>query len=172
MSPSETEATSRPSVGARRWLVPVLVASLAFNLMIIGAAVAERMWPMHGERAGFHRSMEVLPRQFFAELDDQRRSELGAVFRARRSEFREERRALREAASALADALEREPYDPSLAQSAIAEHASRSHRLVDVSMTVAGDLVEALTPEERRSLAEAIRQRLEQERTRRSRRSR
>jgi Spy/CpxP family protein refolding chaperone len=172
MSPSEPEATSRRSVGTRRWLVPVLIASLAFNLVVIGAAVAERLWPMQGERAGFHRSMHLLPRQFFAELDSQRRSELGAAFRARRSEFREERGALRDAASALVDALEREPFDPSLAQSAIAEHAGRSRRLVDVTMAVSSDLVEALTAEERRALAEAIRQRLEHERTRRSRRSR
>ncbi len=65
-----------------------------------------------------------------------------------------------------------ELFDAQLAQSAIADHAARSHQLVDLGATVAADLVEALTPDERRDLAQAIRQRIEEERQRRARRSR
>jgi Spy/CpxP family protein refolding chaperone len=172
MSPPDSASPSPPSSRSRRWLVGLLVASMAVNLLIVGAAFSGWIWPEHGERGGFHRSFDLLPRQFFAELDQQRRAELAAVFRARKTEFREQHRALRDAAAALADALEREPYDPPLAQSAIAEHSGRSHQLIDLGATTAATLVETLTPEERRALAEAIRQRLEQDRARRSSRSR
>jgi hypothetical protein len=156
----------------RRWLMPLLVASLAFNLVIVGIGVSGQFWPGHHEPRSSHSSADLMPRAFFRGLDDQRRDELVEVFRARKTEWREERRALRDAAAALADALEREPFDPQLAQSAIADHAGRSHRLIDIGAAVAGDLVGNLTPEERRDLAQAIRHRLEEDRQRRKRRSR
>ncbi len=164
---------SQPTLGnsRRRWLIPLLVASLAVNLVIVGATLSGRFWPQHGERGGLNRSADLMPRSFFRELDDQRRDELVEVFRARKTEWREERRALSAAAAAYADALEREPYDVPSAQSAIAEHTAKSHRLIDLGATVAGDLTEALAPEERRALAAAIRQRLEEDRERRERRS-
>lgn len=156
----------------RRWLVPLLVASVAVNLVIVGAAFSEQFWPDHGERKGSHRSADLMPRSFFGALDDVRREELVEVFRARKTEWREERRALRDAAAAYANALEREPFEAQPALSAIEDHTARSHQLVDLGAAVAADLVGALSPEERRALAKAIRDRLEQERQRRERRER
>lgn len=170
MSAPQSGPTAPASSRTRRWLVPLLVASIAFNLVVVGAALSGHFWPHHGERSGFNRSSDLMPRQFFHALDDERREELVAVFRARRPEFREEYRALRGASAALADALEREPFDPQAVQAAIAEHTRRSHRLVDLGATVVGNLAEALTAEERHALAEAIRQRIEQNRMRYSRR--
>ena len=169
---SVSSAPPSSSRGRRRWLVPLLVASLAVNLVIVGAALSGRFWPHHGERGGSHRSADLMPRAFFAELDRQRRDELATIFRARKLEFREERRALSAAAAAFADALAREPYDVPSAQSAIAEHTAKSHKLIDLGATVAGELTEALAPEERRALAAAIRQRLEEDRQRRERHER
>jgi Spy/CpxP family protein refolding chaperone len=157
---------------SRRWLVPLLVASVAINLVIVSAAVSGQYWSEHGERRSVHRSADLMPRSFFRELADERRSELVEVFRARKPEYREQRQALRDSAAALADALEREPFDARLAQSAIADHTAGSHQLVDLGAAAAGELVEALTPDERRALAEAIRNRLEEARERRKRRSR
>jgi uncharacterized membrane protein len=156
----------------RRWLVPLLVASVAVNLVIVGAAVSGQVWPDHDGRKSSHRSADLMPRSFFRALDDERREELVEVFRARKTEWREERRALRDAATALADALEGEPFDAQLAQSAIVDHAARSHQLIDLGAAVAADLVEALSPSERRDLAQAIRQRIEEDRQRRARRKR
>jgi hypothetical protein len=164
-SPAPTSNRTR-----RRWLGILLVASVAFNLVIVGAAVSGQFWSEDRERRGY--SADLLPRSFFKELDEERRNELAAVFRARKPEFREERGAMRDAATALADALEREPFDPQLAKSAITDHAGRSHQLIDLVATVAEDLVEDLMPEERRALAQAIRHRLEVDRERRKRRSR
>lgn len=161
-----------PSPRRRRWLVPLLVASVAINLVIVGAAVSGQVWPDHDGRKSSHRSADLMPRSFFRDLDDERREELVGVFRSRRSEWREERGALRDAAAALADALEREPFDVQLTHSAIADHAARSHQLVDLGAAVAADLVEALTPAERRDLARAIRDRVEEDRQRRARRER
>ncbi len=169
-----TTADSGPSAPAssrsRRWLVPLLVASLAVNLVIVGAALSGRFWPHHGEHGGLNRSADLMPRGFFAELDRQRRDELATLFRSRKLEFRQHRGALREAASAFAEALEREPFDAQPARSAIAEHTAKSHQLIDLAATVAGELAEVLTPEERRALAAAIGQRLEEDRQRRERR--
>jgi uncharacterized membrane protein len=167
---STDSGTSSPR--RRRWLVPLLVASVAVNLVIVGAAFSGQFWPDDGTRKSSHRSADLMPRSFFRALDEERREELVEVFRARRTEWREERRALRDAATALADALEREPFDAQLAHSAIADHAARSHQLVDLGATVAADLVVALSPQERRDLAQAIRQRIEEERQRRESRKR
>ena len=166
MSESQPDPLAPSSRPTRRWLVPLLVVSMAFNLVIVGAALSGRFWPGHGERGGFNRSSDLMPRQFFHALDEERREQLVAVFRARRPEFREQYRALRSASAALADVLEREPFDPQAAQSAIAEHTSRSHRMVDLGAAVVGNLLDALTAEERRALAEAIRQRIEENRRR------
>lgn len=155
----------------RRWMAPLLVASLALNLLVAGAAVSGMFWGKHGEH-GFHRSSDLLPRSFFKSLDEGRREELTAAFRARKPEFREERSALRDAAAALAKALEQEPFDPELAKAAIKEHAGRSHRLIDFVADFAGEFVQSLTPEERSALAEAIRRRVEADRERSARRSR
>ena len=156
----------------RRWLAPLLVASLAFNLVIVGAALSGHFWPGHSEHGRNQRSGDLVPRQFFHDLDEERREQLAAVFRVKRPEFRQEYRARNAAAAALADALEREPFDRQATQSAIAEHTLRSHGLVDLGAGVAGEMIEALTAEERRALAEAIRNRLEQDRLRRARRKR
>ena len=163
--------SSSPS-SRRRWLVPLLVASVAVNLMIVGAAVSGQVWPDHDGRKSSHRSADLMPRSFFRALDEERREKLVEVFRARKTEWRAERRALSDAAAALADALEREPFEAPQARSAIADHTARSHQLVDLGAAVAADLVEALTPEERRALAQAIRQRIEEDRQRRARRER
>jgi Spy/CpxP family protein refolding chaperone len=169
---SGTDSGSPPP-RRRRWLVPLLVASVAVNLVIVGAAVSGQVWPDHDDgRKSSHRSADLMPRSFFRALDEERREELVEVFRARKTEWREERRALGDAAAALADALEGEPFEAPQAQSAIADHAARSHQLVDLGAAVATDLVEALTPEERRDLAQAIRQRIEEDRHRRARRER
>jgi Spy/CpxP family protein refolding chaperone len=152
--------------------MPLLVASVAVNLVIVGAAVSGQVWPDRDGRKSSHRSADLMPRSFFRALDDARREELVEVFRARKVEWREERGALSDAAAALADALESEPFDAPQAQSAIADHAARSHQLVELGAAVAADLVEALTPEERLELAQAIRQRIEEDRQRRARRER
>lgn len=171
-TPDSGPSAPTTSSHRRRWLIPLVVASLAVNLVFVGAALSGRFLPHHGERGGLHRSADLMPRAFFAGLDRQRRDELATIFRTRKLEFREERRALRAAAAAFADALEREPYDAQPAQSAIAEHTAKSHQLIDLAATVAGELTEALAPEERRALAAAIRQRLEEDRQRRERRER
>lgn len=150
-----------PAKRPRRWLLVLLLASLAFNLVIVGAAVAERFWPQASERASAPRSTDLLPYRFFAELDRQRRAELRAVFRAHRAAFHEERQELRQAARAVAAALGETPYDPEKVRSAIAEHVSRSHKLVDLAGTVAGEVIDKLTPDERRLLADRIRERAE-----------
>jgi len=167
-----TPESGFPPPRHRRWLVPLLVASVAVNLIIVGAAFSGQFWPDHGGRKSSHRSADLMPRSFFRGLDDERREELVEVFRARKTEWREERRALRDAATALAEALEREPFDAAQAHSAISDHAARSHQLVDIGAAVAAELVEALTPAERRDLALAIRQRIEEDRQRRARRER
>jgi len=172
MSASDQGPPQPPAGRTRRWLMPLLVASLALNLVIVGIGVSGQFRPGHHEQRSSHSSADLMPRAFFRELDDQRRDELVEVFRARKTDWREERRALRDAAAALADALEREPFEPQLAQSAIAGHAGSSHRLIDIGAAVAEELVGKLTPEERRDLAQAIRHRLEQDRQRRERRSR
>jgi uncharacterized membrane protein len=171
MSVPDPDPPSPTTSRKRRWMAPLLVASLAMNLVVAGAAVSGFFWGTHGE-SGFHRSSDLLPRSFFRSLDDERREELRAAFRPRKPEFREERSGLRDAAEALAEALDEEPFDPKLAQAAIEDHARRSHRLIDFVADFAGDLIQSLTPEERSALADAIRRRVEADRERSARHAR
>ena len=172
MSELGSNPPAAPTARKRRWLAPLLVASLAFNLVIVGTALSGHFWPGHSEHGRNQRSGDLVPRQFLHDLDEERREQLASVFRVKRPEFRQEYRARNAAAAALADALEREPFDRQAAQSAIAEHTLRSHGLVDLGAAVADEMIEALTAEERRALAEAIRHRLEQDRQRRELRKR
>lgn len=166
-TPPAAQTEARASAGSRRWLLGLLVASLAFNLFVIGAAVAERLWPERAESMRTPRVTELLPRNFFVGLDRERRDELKVVFQERRQTFRDERRALREAAQHVADALGQEPYDSELVRRAITEYGDANRKLVDLGLAVTQDLVERLTPEERRELADHIRKRAAPPRSRR-----
>lgn len=163
-----SEVGSAAPLVARRfpWLKAALVASLAVNLLFIGAGVA-RFWMREPpERVAGLSQVQLIPRKFFGELDGARKAELLGVFRELGPSFREGRRAARAEIAVIAAALEAEPYDAARLKAAVDSFSARSGNLVAAGGQAALTLIAKLTPEERKLLANHIRQRNERGRSR------
>lgn len=153
--PPATAAPSRPS----RWWKALLIASLAFNVLI-GATVATRFFVKERiERVTGAGYIQLVPRKFLADLPGERRRELLAVFREFRDEFRDGRQAARDSAAKLADALDAEPYDAAAVKAVTDEFARSGSGLIGHGVEAALQFMAKLTPAERRQLALRIRER-------------
>jgi hypothetical protein len=141
------------------WLKVLLVASLALNLLFIGAGVARYIVGERPDRVMGLSQVQIIPRKFFGEIDSTRKAELLGLFRQYGPAFRDGRRAARGEIAVLADALEAEPYDPARVKAAVDSFSARSESLVATGGQAALALIERLTPEERKLLAKHIRQR-------------
>ena len=152
--PTAAAARRRPN-----WLKLALIASLAVNLLFVGAGVARFYVEGPPERISRSTQMQLIPRRFFAELERPRRTELLGVFRGFDKDFRDGRRSARQAIAALASALEAEPYDAAKVRAAVEGFAAQSDVLVGTGNKAALTLIEKLKPEERKILAVELRRR-------------
>jgi uncharacterized membrane protein len=141
---------------SRRWLKLALVASVALNLVFVGAGVTRYFMPGGPERMAMGSQMQLFPRKFFSELDKPRRVELLRVFRGYDPAFREGRAAAREQIKELAAALAAEPYDPAKVQAAVEGFTARSASLAASGGEAAMALIGKLSPDERKLLAQQL----------------
>jgi uncharacterized membrane protein len=143
-----TDMTStRPS----RWVMPVLVGSLALNLVVIGA-IGSILWRNHSEFTSTQLSRRVVPSVvgYTVTMPPERFSELERLTKDEWQQVRPLRRDLMEARAEAMKALTAEPFDKerflaAQAQLVAADQASRQaafklHTAISVN----------LTPEERR----------------------
>ena len=160
MSDDGTTTKSRywPSQGSRWWSV-LLIASLALNLFI-GGAMATRYFTHGGPQRFIGASYtQLIPRSFFAEMPSDRRRVLLDILRQYRKDFRAQREGTEAVATKLADALVIEPYDVEKVKLVVSEFAGQSGKLAARGGDAALDIIALLSPEERKILAEAIRDR-------------
>ena len=160
MSDNGTTTKSRywPSQGSR-WWTALLIASLALNLFI-GAAIATRFFTHGGPERFIGASYtQLIPRGFFAEMPRDRRRVLLDILLQYRKDFRAEREGTEAVAAKLADALVSEPYDVEKVKLVVSEFASQSGKLAARGGDAALDIIALLSPDERKILAEAIRDR-------------
>jgi hypothetical protein len=148
------------------WMMWALVASLALNLLFVGAGVARFLVREPPERVAGLSQVQLIPRKFFSELEGSRKADLMGVFREMGPAFRDGRRAAREEIAALATALEAEPYDEARVKATVDSFSTSSGNLVAAGGETALKLIAMLTPEERKLLAQHIRQRSERGRGR------
>jgi uncharacterized membrane protein len=150
-----------PETSPRRfnWLKAALVASLAVNLLFVGAGVARFMVGEGPERMSGLSQMQLIPRKFFGDLGGPRKAELLQVMRDYGPAFRDGRRAARDQVMAVAAALEAEPYDAAMLKTAVDEFAARNGALATQGADAALSLIGKLSPEERKLLAQRIRER-------------
>lgn len=141
------------------WIIVALVASLGLNLLVAGAVAARWYVGMGPERYARLTQTQLIPRYFFRDLDRARRVELLAAFKAQDKEIREGRRAVKAQVIALADALEAEPYDAARVRAAVEGFTAQSEALFVAGSTAAMALLDKLTPEERRIMAQHLRNR-------------
>jgi uncharacterized membrane protein len=152
------------------WTMFLLVASLAVNLLIAGAAGMRYFYPERLERWSGASFTQLLPRRFLTDLPADRRREFLDLLRSRREVFRESRSGMRDAALRFAAALERDPYDEAEVTAAIGDFTKLSTQMVDSGTLATLQIVQKLTPQERSLLAQHVRERVERIRERRGKR--
>jgi uncharacterized membrane protein len=160
MSDDGTTSKSRywPAQGSRWWSA-LLIASLALNLFI-GGAVATRIIRHDGpERFVGASYTQLIPRHFFAEIPRERRRVLLDILKQYRKDFRGDRDASEAAAAKLADALVIEPYDVEKVKLVVSEFAGQTGKLAARGGDAALDIIALLSADERKILADAIRDR-------------
>ena len=160
MSDDATTAKSRywPSQGSR-WWTALLIASLALNLFIAGA-IATRFFTHGGPERFIGASYtQLIPRGFFAEMPRDRRKVLLDILKQYRKDFRGDRDASEAAATKLADALVVEPYDVEKVKLVVSEFAGQTGKLASRGGDAALDIIALLSADERKILADAIRDR-------------
>ena len=146
--------------GTPRWVWITLVASLAVNLLVIGA-IGGSMWVhrhggpgFSGLPAGTHHM-----RRFVRGLPEERRTEVRRVLGEARRMARPRWREVRQARRAALAVLEREPFDRKAYAGALAQiHAAEKHARSGINQAFV-DFAAALTPEERRAFAKWVRER-------------
>lgn len=142
-----------------RWVSILLVVSLALNLLFLGGGITRFFLHEPPGRMTGISEMQLIPRKFFGDISQQRRSELLTVFKDFRGEFRDGRVARQQLAVDLAAALEAEPYDPERVKQAVGAFTSRSSSLVARGGDAALAFISKLDDGERRLLARRIRER-------------
>jgi uncharacterized membrane protein len=159
-----TESQPAPYVPKRsRWWSLLLGLSLAVNLAFGGVLIGHRVF---GGPQGRGAYMQLLPREFFGSLPHERRRELMDMMKQDLNGLRELRGQADVASLRIADALEKQPFDPALVQQAVSEFATGSQSLAARAPVIVANIVRKLTSDERLKLAKSIRDR-EQKRKKR-----
>lgn len=160
MSDDGTVSKSRymPSQGSRWWSA-LLIASLAINLLIGGAVVTRILRHDGPDRFVGASYAQLIPRRFLAEVPRERRKVLLDILKRYRNDFHDDRDASEAVAAKLADALATEPYDVEKVKLVINEFAGTTGKLAARGGDAALDIITLLSADERRLLAEAIKDR-------------
>ncbi len=140
-----------------RWWTALLGLSLMANLLIAGLVLGSRY--RGDDRIMGANAVQIFPRSFLGDLPRDRRNELMGVVRRDMRGLREMREGSSEEILKLADALEQDSGDLSLIRPAIAGYATGPDSLAARTVTLVTGVIEKMTPEERKSLAAAIRER-------------
>jgi uncharacterized membrane protein len=142
-----------------RWWLALLIASLALNLFIAGAMTTRFLTREGPQRFIGASYTQLIPRRFFSEIPSDRRRALLDILRQYRKDFRADREGTEATAAKLADALVAQPYDVAKVKLVVSEFASQSGKLAARGGDAALDIIALLSPEERKVLADAIRDR-------------
>jgi Heavy-metal resistance len=152
--------TTTPAPKKMNWLKVALVASLALNLLV-GAAIGTHF--VRGQAAQRFQGanfVQLVPRKFLGSLPKERRKELVAIMSRYRKEFKGERDMTKQVALKLADAVAADPYEPDRVKAVIGEFMGQSQKLIARGGDAADEIFQKLTPDERKLLADAIRDRV------------
>ena len=142
------------------WWAALLIASMMANFLIVGAAIG---FKFHGGRGpkGFAQSSEqLLPREFLFDLQRERRREFMDLLRVKNDNFKQNRDATDVTSLKFADALDQPNFDQAKAKSIVEEITSGPNSFAAQSEALVLEVTNKLTPDERKALAEAIRDRV------------
>lgn len=147
-----------PSLRSRWWTV-LLGFSLMLNLAVVGVMAGGFWAGRGGERLAGVSYVQLIPRNFFRDLPSDRRQQLMQIVRDNREDLRNLRATSEGVSVKLADALEKPTFSIEDVQRTVAEFSTGTQSLAARGGDVVVKIVSQLTPEERKLLAEAIRNR-------------
>lgn len=152
---SRPETEPRP--GGARWLKYALIASLALNLLIVGAVAGTMIGfgkHHHGPRVGHPRGEDFGLMGLTRTLPEERRKEVRKQLREDRGKLRPLFEDIRAARREAADKLAADPFDRTALEGALATVSDRERTLRQEAVGIFLGHVERLTADERRTLAE------------------
>ena len=157
--PLATPRRSRLPQLKSRWWTLLLGLSLMVNLLIGGMVVGRLSGRGDMERLAGVSYVQLIPRRFLQELPRERRKEMMEIIRQNRPDLRNLREASEASSVKLADVLEKENFSLDDVRGTIREFTTGTESLAAKGGDVVVDIVAKLTPEERKTLATAIRER-------------
>jgi hypothetical protein len=157
-TPTQLPARWLPQLRSR-WWAALLGLSLMANLLVVGLA-AGVMWKARSEgRMQGASYVQLVPRSFFRDIPKERRDVLMEIVRGHRDNLRELRKASDATSLRLADVLEKEPFVLDDVRKTVTDFSTGTESLAAKGGDIVMQIVTALTPEERKQLAAAIRAR-------------
>lgn len=142
-----------------RWWALVLGLSLMLNLLVGGIIVGGAFGPHRAERLAGASYIQLIPRNFFRQLPKDRREALMQIVKNNRDDLKNLRSAYETNSLKLAEALEQENFSLDAVRATVAAFSTGTESLAARGGEVVLHIVEQLTPDERKLLAEAIRNR-------------
>ncbi len=143
------------------WWSALLIGSLMANLLVAGAAIGFRFHDGRGRGVFSEEGSQLLPRKFFGDLPRERRREFMDLLRNKNDQYKQNRNASDAASLKFADALDQPVFDQTKANTIINEVTSGPNSFAEQSKALIMDVVNKLSPDERKALAAAIRDRVE-----------
>ena len=140
----------------RRWIWPVLIISLALNLLFVGL-VAGRMWARGGSDRAPHRVVAAAVTEFAEDLPAAKQKRANELLQAHREKIRKIRKELHEARRAARDAMIADPYDGANFENTLTRLRELRKDRHESMHTMVLALLTDLTLEERKKLLKRVR---------------
>ena len=138
----------------RRWVLPVLVVSLALNLLFVGLIAGS--WWRHGPSASRDRIITGAVERLMQDLPEDKRSHAAQLLKQHRESVRPVREQLRDARAAAKEAVHADPYTEVKIQAALARFRDIRTSQHESMHAMVMDLMKQLTLEERKELLNLI----------------
>lgn len=157
MSDKDTGTGSGPVSGTRLWVRLVLFASLAVNMLVIGAVVGTVA--MHGggpdDRRRPPRADQIAGPLTHA-LDHEERREIGRAIRSEYRKGRPSRGAMKAEYDAVIQALRTEPFDATAVRDSFERQQAYAVDRMKIGQGILLDKLVAMTPEQRAAFADRL----------------
>ncbi|MEM7425895.1 MAG: periplasmic heavy metal sensor [Pseudomonadota bacterium] len=158
--PGSVDGTVEQKRKSPRWMKILLTVSLMLNVAVIGA-IGARAWKTHKYGHGHHAMHALGVHAFLWKLPRERRKALREKFRQVRGELKQHKFALVQPLQQFAGALAASDYDRAKVEEAVQAFRASHEKRAAARERYILELVDALTPEERKMLGEKILERAE-----------
>lgn len=152
--PNKSDANGG-SPKTRRWVWPLLVISLALNLLFVGLMAGS--WLRHGGSGGRNKVFTGAIERLMQDLPEAKREHAAQLLERHREFIKPVRQQLRDARKAAKDAILLEPYDAAKVDVALARFREIRTSQHESMHTMIEELLKDLNLEERTMLLEHIR---------------